>query len=91
MEVHPAIVKKMDELFRRAEELITAHQRNVKLLARAVETRDLYAMKVRVAEIVSLSPKLYWIAAQIEALKNITHEIEMNEMGQRLLGNRDAE
>jgi hypothetical protein len=91
MEVHPAITKKMDELFRRAEELITAHQRNVKLLARAVEVRDLYAVKVRVAEIVSLTPKLHWITAQIEALKNIPHEIEMNEMGQRLLGTRDAE
>lgn len=84
MEVHPAIKKKIEDLFQRAHEMVSAHQRNVNMLLRAIEARDLYSVKVRVAEVISLAPKLHWMTAQIETLKNLPHEMAMADMGQRL-------
>ena len=79
-EVHPAIAKKIEELLEVAKNLTSAHQQNVDILAKTLDLKDLYGVKMRVAEIVDSAVKLQWVAAKLDALRDIPYEMAASDM-----------
>ncbi len=78
-EVHPAIAKRVRDLFTKARELVAAQHQNLTLLAKTIDIKDEYSMKLRVAEVVSFTPKIQWIAAQLDLLKSLPYDMAAAE------------
>jgi hypothetical protein len=79
-EVHPAIAKKIEELFGRAREMASSQQQNLDILLKTIDLRDSYGLKMRVAELVDCADKMRWLAAQVDLLKSLPYDMAAEEM-----------
>ena len=79
-EVHPAIAKKIEELFAKARELIGTQQQNLDILSKTIDIKDGYGFKVRAEELADVSDKIHSIAIQLDALRSIPYDMAAENM-----------
>ena len=80
MDVHPAIAKRIEELLARAKELVAAQEQSVEILAKTIDIKDVYGLKMRAAEMNDLNVKLQWVVAQLEAIRSLPYDMAAEEM-----------
>jgi hypothetical protein len=80
-EVHPAIAKKIEELWAKAKELVAAQQQNLDILSKTIDIKDLHGVKMRLVEVLDCSNKMQWVSGQLDALRDLPYDMAAEAMG----------
>jgi len=78
-EVIAAIHKRIDELLFKLKERISSEQPTFDLLSKTIDTKDFYGLKNRVAEMMEFALRVYALASQIEALRNLPYDVTVED------------
>lgn len=79
-EVHPAIAKKIEELFSQVRGLTASQQNNLDILLKVVDLKDVHGLKLRIVDLREYADRVQWLCAQLDSLRNMPYDMAAEEL-----------